>query len=124
MKKLLLALMLLSPFSFAGWGDTYFCETTHIAVISRVGSLESFKSQKFKFQVSRDKQALIFGKGGYFDGTTAKLHTGIRELDALGDAGLMAGDDWHTYFMNKDTFSYTRVGPDDVFAITADCDKF
>ena len=38
--------------------------------------------------------------------------------------GLMAGDDWHTYFMDKDKFSYTRVGPNDVFAITADCDKF
>ena len=123
MKKLLLTLMFLSPFSFAEWGDTYFCETTHFAIISRVGSVESFKSQKFKFQVSRDKQALIFGKGGYFDGTTAKLHADIRERDVLGD-GLMAGDDWDTYFMDKDKFSYTRVGPNDVFAITADCDKF
>ena len=123
MKKLLLTLMFLSPLSFADWGDTYFCETTHFATISRAGSLESFKSQKFKFQVSRDKQALIFGKGGYFDDTTAKLHTDIRERDVLGD-GLMAGDDWHAYFMHKDKFSYTRVGPDDVFAITADCDKF
>ena len=30
MKKLIIALMLISPVSFADWGDVYYCEMTHL----------------------------------------------------------------------------------------------
>ena len=122
-KNLLLALLLLSPTSFADWGDIYYCQMTHMSVISRTGEQESYKEQTFKFQVSKDEHALIFGKGGYFGEVTAQLSSYFLKREVLGKS-LLASDDWSNYFMDEGKFSYTRVGPDEVFAITADCDKF
>ena len=65
--------------------------------------------------------ALIFGKGGYFGEVTAQLSSYFLKREVLGKS-LLASDDWSNYFMDEGKFSYTRVGPDEVFAITADCE--
>ena len=68
MKKLLLALMLLSPFSFADWGDTYFCNTTLIWGVNSNGEqpVTNTKQKTFKFNLNEAKASLIFDEKAPF----------------------------------------------------------
>ena len=51
MKNLLLTLLLISPASFADWGDVYYCQMTNLAEITLQGEKESFSAQKFQFKL-------------------------------------------------------------------------
>ena len=121
MKKLLLALMLLSPFSFADWGDVYYCQMTNSSGISLGGEQLNYKPENFQFRLDETKQALVFGEMGYFKNTEMKLVKGsswpkIEEWNFSDDNSLG--------FFAKGKFLYSSVSVLGVTSKSADCDKF
>jgi len=47
MKKLLITLMLISPFSFAEWGDVYYCQMTNWIITTLEGKRTDYTLDKF-----------------------------------------------------------------------------
>ena len=66
MKKLLITLLLISPFSFADWGDVYYCQETTHSRTTLEGKRTDYKLEKFTFKLDQTKNAMVFGKGGLF----------------------------------------------------------
>ena len=60
MKKLLIILMLISPFSFADWDDVYYCQMITNKFIEEYGEDYSVKLHHFKFSMEEKRQAMIF----------------------------------------------------------------
>ena len=121
MKKLLIILMLISPFSFADWGDIYYCQMTNFSEEIN-GKIRNRELGKFQFILDKTKNAMVFGKGGYY------LRNGVHELDdffsqpskeiwystkELRLEGFIKGRFYHFSVYNRGSTS-----------ISADCDKF
>lgn len=121
MKKLLITLILISPFSFADWGDVYYCKMTNMVNISLKGERENFKLERFQFKLDKAKQAMVFGGEGYYGGTEYKLipnmHWPIIET-------------WYSEKINSDSFFREGkflsmyISQEGVMTVSADCDKF
>ena len=61
MKKLLITLLLVSPFSFADWGDVYYLPDDYLNTISRYGTRTSYRPGKFQFKLDELEGAMVFG---------------------------------------------------------------
>ena len=61
-ERLLPALLLISPVSFADWGDVYYCQMTSAVVIKADGTHSEYKLEKFQFKLDEAKKSMIFGK--------------------------------------------------------------
>ena len=120
MKKLLITLLLISPFSFADWDDVYYCQMTNLSTIIIEGEQTDYTLEKFTFKLDKTKNAMVFGKGGYFDGAEQELREGSifpeREV-------WIGGNKYSTLFFEEGKFLYSRVALD-ITSITANCDKF
>ena len=121
MKRLLLTLLLISPVSFADWGDVYYCQMTSFTKLIGSGSSWSFDLEKFQFKLDETKRAMVFGKAGYFSEYVLKLEEDhmwpSEEYWAFVDS-VSKGS------FNKGRLLYVIVGKDSINTITADCDKF
>ena len=121
MKKLLITLMLISPFSFADWGDVYYCQMTTNSETSLEGKRTDYRLEKFQFKLDKTKNAMVFGKGNVFKTIVLELREGKNlpskeEWYADGEfSGLYFGD-------GKFLFSNTTIVG--IVSISADCDKF
>lgn len=73
MKKLLFVLLLLSPFSFADWGDVYYCEEISRSSTTLSGKLTSLSLDKFSFKLDKALGAMVFDKKGRFSLTKKML---------------------------------------------------
>lgn len=116
MKKLCLTLLLVTPFSFADWGDVYYCQMTHFSDINMEGKQKNYKLQKFQFKLDKEQNAMIFGKGGWFDGSSTQLDWSWPEI-------WHGGDEAHKAHFYKGKFLYSHV-VNEITTITANCDKF
>jgi len=122
MKKLLITLILISPFSFANWGDVYYCQMTTSSGISLEGKKTVYILEKFQFKLDKAKQAMVFGDKGYFSGTEGKLDPNKTWPDV---ESWYANSKYGLYAYIKGQFAYTEVGiGSGITSITADCDKF
>jgi len=125
MKKLLITLLLISPFSFADWGDVYYCESTSGSHTTLDGLLRNYTySVKFQFKLDETKQAMVFGSSSsdYFRGEVFELkplmHIPSKEY-------WYAGSRFSTSFFKEGKFLYARVGVSGgISTISADCEKF
>ena len=61
MKKLLITLLLISPFSFADLGDVYYCETIANQLILSDGKSHPVESVRFKFTLNEVSEYMVFG---------------------------------------------------------------
>ena len=61
-KYVLVFALLFSVFSWADWGDTYFCSMNKYLSIDTNGELSELSLKNFKFQVSKEKNAIVFSK--------------------------------------------------------------
>jgi hypothetical protein len=119
MKKLLITLMLISPFSFAGWGDVYYCQMTTLSNTTLEGERTDYKLEKFTFKLDKTKKAMVFGQNGYFEGKEMELR------------GLPSKEIWYasdefsllSFSKGKSLYVFTTVltGSN---SISADCEKF
>ena len=65
--------MFLSPFSFADWGDVYYCQMTSFVGTDAEGTVTKYKLEKFQFKLDKSQQAAVYGNSGYFKGWRGKL---------------------------------------------------
>jgi hypothetical protein len=120
MKKLLITLMLISPFSFADWDDVYYCQMTTFSETTLEGKRTNYTLQKFTFKLDKTKNAMVFGKDGYLN-SDMELREGATfpSIEYWYAEGLYSRASF-----DKGKILYARVGDEEVTTITADCDKF
>ena len=121
MKKLLITLLLISPFSFADWGDVYYCQMTNFSAVSLEGKAKNYTLDKFQFKLDKTKKAMVFGSSGFFRTTEAKLTP---------DSYWPTVEVWYAYgkydmyYFDKGKFLYVITGSSGSSSVSADCDKF
>ena len=121
MKKLLITLLLISPFSFADWGDVYYCQMTTNANTNMEGKRKDSKPEKFQFKLDEAKKAMVFGKDGFFSNSEIEVVEG-RAWPA--QEMWYANTDYSLLYFDKGTVLYVATGPTGINSISADCDKF
>jgi hypothetical protein len=121
MKKLLITLLLISPFSFADWGDVYYCQMTTFSDVSLEGEKTNYKLEKFKFKLDKTKNAMVFGKQGYFENSEMEL---IKDKNWPSEESWHAGGKYSRLYFKKGRFVYALVGITEVTSISADCENF
>ena len=121
MKKLLITLLLASPFSFADWGDVYYCQMTTLSQTTLEGERTDYKLEKFTFKLDKTKNAMVYGKGGYFTKSVMVLKQGHsfpkREK-------WYAKDMYAMLYFDNGKFLHVSTGSSGSKSISADCDKF
>jgi hypothetical protein len=78
MKKLLITLLLISPFSFADWGDVYDCQMISHSKTTAEGERTDYRTEKFTFKLDKTKNAMVFGKGTYFKDSVLALRENMH----------------------------------------------
>jgi len=122
MKKLLITLILISPFSFADWGDVYYCQMTTFSVTTPEGKRTDQFLEKFKFKLDKAKQTMVFGGKGFFSGLEVKLNPNKSWVEV---GSWYVNEYPFSYAYHKGQFLTGSVGLGiDVLALTADCEKF
>ncbi len=120
MKKLLITLLLISPFSFADWGDVYYCQMTSFVGVTPEGKEADYILEKFQFKLNKTKNAMVYGKGGYFTKSVMVLKQGHsfpkREK-------WYANDVYAMLYFNNGKFLHVSTGSSGSKSISADCDK-
>ena len=120
MNKLLITLLLISPFSFADWGVVYYCQMTHLSYITLEGERTDSLLQKFTFKLDKTKNAMVFGKGDYFNDEELEL----REVMSWPSIEIWyAKDKYSVSYFKEGKFLFTIV-TNNITSISADCDKF
>ncbi len=121
MKRLLITLILVSPFSFADWGDVYYCQETSFAITGHEGKLREVELGKFQFKLDETKNAMVFGSSGTLQEEVLQLRKGSK---------LGGGETWYAED-NLDRVSfdnggllYTLTGGATAMMMSANCDKF
>ena len=121
MKKLLITLILVSPLSFADWGDVYYCQITSLVDTVIDGTVTQYKLQKFQFKLDEEKKSMVFGQSGYFNNSVKPL---LDDGSAFpSQEAWWAGDSFSILKYRKGKFLYAAIGKD-VTSISANCDKF
>ena len=119
MKKLLIILLLISPFSFADWGDVYYCQMTTFSSTTLEGKRTDAYLQKFQFKLDKTKKAMVFGKGGYLGDREMEIRKGTIDSEEE----WYAADRYSTANFVEGKFVYAFIGGGGNF-MTANCDKF
>jgi hypothetical protein len=121
LNRLFLALLIISPASFADWGDVYYCQMTSRAYTNLDGSVSvDSQLETFQFRLDKTQKAMIFGRGSWFQGEVQVLISG---LEAPSAEHWFAGSlQSKSYFLNS-KFIYALVGNGGITAISADCNK-
>jgi hypothetical protein len=121
MKKLLITLLLISPFSFADWGDVYYCQMTTLSITTTEGERTDYQLEKFQFKLDETRRAMVFGNSGYLEGVVLELDDG-RHFPSQ-ELWWSSGEKGLSYF-REGRFQYAYVGQGGITSITANCDKF
>ena len=128
MKKLLLALMFLSPFSFADWGDVYYCQMITHELINDDGKTYKVELERFKLSMDQQSESMVLGsepviwKNQMFP---------VASFEQSADGMLFETKPRIGGLSIKSTFNYNKgklfgtawLG-DGLVAVVADCDKF
>jgi len=122
MKKLMITLLLISPFSSADWGDVYYCQMTNFSEISLEEKAKNYKLEKFQFKLDSTEQAMVFGKLGYFADSKQPLDLS-RSWPTT--EHWWATDNYSILYFKEGKFLYANnSGLLGSKSIVADCDKF
>ena len=124
MKKLLITLLLISPFSFADWGDVYYCQETSFVATGVSGEViegEQGELSKFQFKLDQTKNAMMFGSSGYLADKVLELR---KPKTYAGMESWFAEDSTSRVRFREGKLLYTLTGFSNLFAMSADCDKF
>ena len=120
MKRLLITLLLISPFSFADWGDVYYCQMTTFSKETLEGKKTDVYLQKFQFKLDETKKSMVFGSSGYFAKSTMVLKQGHsfpkREK-------WYAKDMYSVTYFDNGKFLHVSTGSSGSTSISAGCDK-
>lgn len=120
MNKLLITLMLISPFSFADWGDIYYCQMTSFSKTTLQGKKVDYKLEKFQFKLDESQKAMVFGSKGYFANVEMKIAWSEGMSNETWEA---ARGSARLFFHSNGSLGYANVSLK-VTHLTANCDKF
>jgi len=121
MKKLLITLMLVSPFSFADWGDVYYCQMTTFSRTTIEGKRTDYTLEKFQFKLDKTKNAMVFGKDSALGGLKMELRQGdSRPVEER----WFADDSYSLLFFSNGKFLYSSNLSFYSSSVSANCDKF
>lgn len=112
--------MLISPFSFADWGDVYYCQETSFVITGHSGNLNEVELGKFQFKLDETANAMVFGSGG----TLADKVVQLRKGSKLGGESWFAENKLHRISFSQGKLLYTMTGIASASLMSADCDKF
>tara|TARA_Y100001970_G_scaffold280720_1_gene390140 strand:+ start:951 stop:1310 length:360 start_codon:yes stop_codon:yes gene_type:complete len=118
--KILLTLFILffSSSAVSGDGDLYICKTVNLV---KAYKYETKEFRSFDFNFKKNKDSIIFGKGGYFD-------EGILPINNSAGEYFDGGKEWTRFIYNDGLFMFVSlVNTDerqDVLTIIADCKLF
>ena len=122
MKKLLITLLLISPFSFADWGDVYYCQMTYVSKTNLEAETTNYElGQKFQFKLDETKKSMVFGSSGYFADSVAWLDE---------NQSWPSVETWYaitratSIYFEKGKFASVRLDQEGATTVTANCDKF
>ena len=121
MRRLLLALLLISPFSFAGWGDVYYCQMTSRTYTETSGKTSNYPLEKFTFKLDKTLGAMVYGGKGFLGNTIDYLHLDVS--NPLVESW-QAGQRYSMTRFYKGSLQTSLNSPLGITAISADCDKF
>lgn len=121
MKTLILALMLISPYSLANWGDTYYCSTTMNFSVKPNGSGERYIKEKefFKFNLDEKRESLNFAEKAPFGDLSLKVTFSIFARDGQESFDLKGSHSVAAY--HNGTFTYSYASTWGARVVTADC---
>ena len=119
MKRLLITLLLISPFSFADWGDVYYCHMTGHITLDNEGERTDYILGKFQFKLDETKNSMVFGKEGYFEGAEMELTEGSGPSKEY----WFAEGFFENAYFGEGKFLYSLVFVE-IRSISADCEKF
>jgi hypothetical protein len=120
MKKLLLALMLLSPFSFADWGDVYYCQMTSYSHTETNGQIRTYALEKFTFKLDDTLGAMVYGGNSFLANTIDYVHLGESKPSA---ETWQAGQRYSMTRFNNGSFQTSLNSPLGITSISANCHK-
>ena len=120
MKGIVLALMLISPFSFADWGDVYYCQMTTQSKTTIEGERTDYELGRFQFKLDETKKAMVFGKKSFFEDVVLELHQQASPSIEV----WIADDRFAKLFFKRDKFNFVSVALGYSISISADCEKF
>ena len=124
MKKLLITLMLVSPFSFADWGDVYFCTITSWTNTIASGEQETLRAgTPFKFHLNKEKNAMIFDNATPFAFVELKVSEPWQSSPKLNEVWY-ANDNSSTLIFHEGLLVHARVVLNRSITKHATCDKF
>ena len=123
MKKLLITLLLISPFSFADWGDVYYCQMTTFSITILKGERTDYQLEKFQFKLDKTKNAMVFGSTNHF--LLGELTINMLSAPHLEwwFATLPMFPPWSAYF-REGKFLSTSINMKETISISANCEKF
>ncbi len=119
MKKLLITLLLISPFSFADWGDVYYCQMTSFVGIDAEGTVTQYKLEKFTFKLDETTNAMVFGKSGMFKDFVMQVEGFYPPAEEWRASGIVSKGRFE-----EGKFLYVDAMSDGATMLSADCDKF
>tara|TARA_B110000037_G_scaffold168220_1_gene190563 strand:+ start:207 stop:584 length:378 start_codon:yes stop_codon:yes gene_type:complete len=121
MGRLLLALLLISPASFADWGDVYYCQMKDNSNTSMDGKHLKLRTMPFKFQMDKERQLMIFDKSVMFAFLEMEVDLSVSSMP---DEVWIARGYASVLMFHKGDFSYSTSGLNGSTSISARCDKF
>ena len=125
MKHLLLTLLLISPVSFADWGDVYYCQMTSMATTDQNGDRHDWKKRKFKFKLDKDKNEMVFGANSLFPMPPYPSQQWVVDnmQEEYGYFFEASSEFGKTLFADSKLIHSLMWGGK-IHTVTADCDKF
>ena len=138
MKKLLITLMLISPFSFADWGDEYRCAMTSHSKISIYGEKTDNILKVFTIKLNKAKNLGGLGTlnkelAAYWGDKSVMVINGlpdigrimeIQELSRVSEETWSASRALTTSFFSRGIFMLTSLRSNNIINIIGTCEKF
>ena len=120
MKKLLLALMFLSPASFADWGDVYYCQMTSYSHTETNGEIRTYSLERFTFKLDDTLGAMVYGGNSFLANTSDYVHLDVSKPSV---ETWQAGQRYSMTRFNNGSFQTSLNSPLGITSISANCDK-
>ena len=120
MKNLLLTLLLISPASFADWGDVYYCQMTNFSQTTLEGKRTDYTLDKFQFKLDKTKRAMVFGISGVF----AYIAMGLEAESYPSQEHWFSGSIYSKGFFLKGKFVTAGFGVTENWSVISHFPKF
>ena len=115
-----LLVILISPMTYADWGDTYFCTISRV-YSHNMKNEDDYKLSNFWFYLNKEKRAVVFGKGGYFDSQTRYLERPTNNMSGWEAPNSRSTD---RMVFREGVLRYSFNSIHFMLIFEADCEKF